>query len=1628
MTGSSSTQTTKEIRGWNFRPIMAEALLAMVVALVAAFCAWWVLFPLGSSSRPFNWSPPGRCISMAAGYVMPIPPPGEQIPELDAYLNQDVSTFDLSLLPEPIASERYGYFSPTMHFYLEHCVALAYRLFGVSRWSILVLCGFLHVLCAVILYGVFRLGMGRVLSFAGGILNAASPSYLTMCSEVRDYGKAPWILAVILILGILIRFRHGGKGLLAYSAVLGTIMGIGIGFRQDVLIGLPAALVVVLAIARVNGPRAVLWRLSASVSMVLLFTAVGLPVLTAKEDESVAGHTLLQGLASENEQMMAFGDASYEFNMTEFDPYCVALAQSYAKRTENLQGVVLDRSPAYGRVSLRMFLDIAALCPADQFSRGLAALVVTPRLLISSWAGRYPARPESDQLNRLIMLHTPIDDVVVRYALPCVVLGFVFLGMYNLRVALGVAFLFAFFGAYPSLLYVYRHAFHLSFIPYWFAGFCLSFLGQGIRNVLLRRKRCSTPEEEPATHLLKRLGRGLGFVLVSALLALGVLGALLMVQRANLVKMVARYANAQLEPLTVEQVKTNGGVLFSLPTSISEMQGKPILAPGDTASDYIVAVFRGPHPAIGARILYDERYLADFSQDVTIPSGDGLRFYFPALEGRWDGDAARFRGLLVPNEAADQVEGLYRVVDSEKFRLWPFLMLPDKMGDFVWSKKGPLEKTLLAVPLELKNVFGWSGESVLDGYLKLARQYPSHLPFIRRAFGLAAQSGKLDEVKRVWETVLRNKPGKLSEGNAFVGCLDGDTVFTPAEVRWLLRALKDRWTPPPKQITARNDALLIEQGANLARQGNFDAARAAFRTVVDNDPGNVFAHQALSDLYLAAGDFEGLEREWRDVLHVHPGRAQAYHYLAMALDNQGDAEGAITAYERALILGPCNLATKGELARIRNDLARDLLAEAHELADSGNYEEALRLFKRLRETQATDPGPSPAEAYTLVQAGRAEEAKAAFREMIEHAPDDYVAYESLSQLYLSAGDLSGLKEEWRAAVQKYPDRAWAHFSLGLALENQGDLDGAIQAYEATLRQEPQAATIQEALARTLQAKTRILSDSGNDEEARRLFERLRETQATAPGQSPPEVDTPVKEEQTEEAKAAYREIIDHAPHGYEAYDALSELYLTTGDLRGLEEEWRTAVKKNPDRALAHFSLGLALERQDKLDGAIRAYEDALRKEPQATGTREALMRALQSKINQLTTSGKTDELNKVRQRLQSLVDPAPATPKAVEENAGTEQVQEEGKAALSAAQADNGGVYPLWRGTAIPSDPEAIPLAEGMEHRTVHDARQSDYKFLHGAAIICYQGTFFADWANSPMDENFPRETLQGRRATDPLGTWSALEVIGPGFDGPERHSHGIFLPHDGRLWAFAARFGVGAAGKHFPGLKAEAFVLNEAGDHWDSQGIAMDNCWPYDQPVRMVDGNYITGGQDKDGLPVVAISHGYDVTQWDTVAIPYPPELEPSFAETTVWAEGQQVLAVIRGGGGVAWCATSDDCGRTWAQAMPSNYPMPRAKAYLGKLSTGQLYLLANYQNRDTLVVSVGRPGEMALSAMWRIRAGPSEPPRFEGRAKSKQWSYPYGYEHEGKLYVVYSIGKEDCGLSVIPIRALAVEAAKNP
>ncbi len=372
--------------------------------------------------------------------------------------------------------------------------------------------------------------------------------------------------------------------------------------------------------------------------------------------------------------------------------------------------------------------------------------------------------------------------------------------------------------------------------------------------------------------------------------------------------------------------------------------------------------------------------------------------------------------------------------------------------------------------------------------------------------------------------------------------------------------------------------------------------------------------------------------------------------------------------------------------------------------------------------------------------------------------------------------------------------------------------------------------------------------------------------------------------------------------------------------------------------------------------------------------------------------------------------------------------------------AEDAAVFPLWDpATPVPTASEAS-LLEGVRFAVIkkHEPTADGYHWLHGLALAWHQDILYAFWGHNKSEENTPSEVAQGRHSMDGGNTWSPVWMLAPNV-GHEGRSHGVLLSHNGVLWAFLARFGAG-----YGGLKTEAFRLvnaplsQEDGDViWESTGIAVDDFWPCDRPVRMDDGNWImAGARIPDGpgraFPAVAISHGEDFTRWDKVAMPVPDDFLDIWGETTTLVEAQEVTAIVRAGGTLdhALVSASRDFGRTWSPLQRSNLPMPGTKAYAGWLSTGQRYVIGTFTRdhgrlRHPLTIAVSRPGEKQFSKLFRIRddimsGGPGE------SVRGCALSYPYAVEHEGCLYVAYSNdggrGKNlnSAEMAVIPLASL--------
>ena len=383
---------------------------------------------------------------------------------------------------------------------------------------------------------------------------------------------------------------------------------------------------------------------------------------------------------------------------------------------------------------------------------------------------------------------------------------------------------------------------------------------------------------------------------------------------------------------------------------------------------------------------------------------------------------------------------------------------------------------------------------------------------------------------------------------------------------------------------------------------------------------------------------------------------------------------------------------------------------------------------------------------------------------------------------------------------------------------------------------------------------------------------------------------------------------------------------------------------------------------------------------------------------------------------------------------------------VSSAANATSAPFTLWDPTTpVPASSE-IPQLEDVRFSMIkrRQPKLDGFDWLHGVALSWHKGTLFSSFGHNKGIENTPTEINQGRRSSDHGRSWSPVELIAP-TDGPDCRSHGVFLSHGGTLWLFLGRFGNDLEGRKYARLKTEAFVLHEPTDTWVSRGKVADTFWPCDEPLPTKDGNWIMGGMRIHPLnpgpgmsakPAVAVSHGGDLTRWDTIEIPAPEDLQKIWGETTVLVDGNHVLAVARGASGQlcnALVSTSQDGGRTWTTLRRSNLPMTNSKAYGGTLSNGQRFLIGTmYQGvtgqRAPLTIAVTRPGEKTFCRIWRIR-GAIRPEA--GEKQDHRVAYPYAIEHDGQLYVGYSTGlggnRNNGELAVFSISSLSVARASD-
>ena len=692
-------------------PLVAEAVAWAAVAVAGGLSSWGLLEQFGNTTDTrfgvvmFPFRAP---IMIAAGHGMRDIDTG-RFPNLHDFYSLRTPDFDLSEIPEDYAGSPVSNSYCLMHYHLMRAMGLVWRVLGVSRRSLNVLAMLLFVLLMAAFHGLFRLAMGRALALGFVVWLSVSPALLLVCPSIRDFSKAPFLIAAVAALGYLVHHEHSRRVFLAGAAVAGMITGIGFGFRQDVGLAVPLAMAVLVGLAPVPGKKKGLLRLASVVLFLGAFVVLGWKPIqgTRLDNGSASAQAFVQGVSRNAESRLDFGQASYIHHYSMSDPTDFSVINTYARRTGNTDPMPGHFCPAYGKAGHELAQEYWTNWTGDMVARALAALWALPQTAALArhknilWAFHH-----NGGARQVLEARSMWHDSFARFALigtwPLVVVALALLFVSNPRLALFFGVLFGFFGAYPGLLYDFRHVFHLAFVPYWALGVVLS---QGI--LLIRKAR---KESGYARMAMRRVGGFAAIAIGAGIVLLGLQTVTRVWQDARMNALVDAYTEAALDVVPFRTIENSGGTLIQPAAPLPNLEQAPALGPAGAVGEYLVLEFDSPSQPVSLRIVYDQDR-TDFTREIALPAvrsgADGtFRFFFPVYEvSLWcpeshnhkPGERCRmgqFAGIEVQQEVLESIRGLYRVRDSADFRIWPYIVLPREKADFIPHKTGPLDRWL----------------------------------------------------------------------------------------------------------------------------------------------------------------------------------------------------------------------------------------------------------------------------------------------------------------------------------------------------------------------------------------------------------------------------------------------------------------------------------------------------------------------------------------------------------------------------------------------------------------------------------------------------------------------------------------------------------------------------------------------------------------------------------------------------------------------------------------------------------------------------------------------------------------------------------------------------------------------
>ncbi len=693
-----------------------DVTLALLIFVTAASIGMTYLETWGG--RPTFWQVLfGPGVMWACGHEYRNPALDE-VPGFEAFIRARSECFSCENIPEDVETAPPGpRFDPALeweryfperdlmsmvpyqhfHLYLIGAVALCWRLFGVCWSAVNPLLAVMYGATVAVGYGLFRLGMRRRLALLCALLFAVAPLHLQQLPHYRDYAKAPFVLAGILILSVPVVKPLGRNSRLALAGLAGGVAGFGLGFRPDIQIVLPAFLVVV-ALFLPEGPfKGIRVKILMTAVCATTYIAVSWPVLIALRSGSNVSHWTLLGLFAFCDARLGVASPLYDFGAPYMDFYSRTVLQSYAQRVHGYTERLFISTPEYEMIGRAYLWEIVKRFPADIVLRAYAAVL---RVLDEL---RVPANnPAPRGITSPLLVWACRARVFVLSALVgsgryYTGLALALVGSQSLRLGFFALFMLLYFAGYTGIQFNLRHCFHLQFISLWVLGF----LAQRLADLVMRyrdpkagvalRESCFGPGwwcwwRSP------RVRRAFLFVFVAAAAMLLPLVSLRVYQEHSVSELIEKTSRAPVEPIAFETEIVEGNTARVVLPALDKLEPVPPESQDcPVMTQYLLLKFADdPRPEINMTLRYeasDPNY--DFTRwNLVLPASDvekgkaaqaHARAFVPMFKLTTDAYPRvnqEFVGIEMNCDDLKYLRGVYRLTDLRGLPLLLNLTLP----------------------------------------------------------------------------------------------------------------------------------------------------------------------------------------------------------------------------------------------------------------------------------------------------------------------------------------------------------------------------------------------------------------------------------------------------------------------------------------------------------------------------------------------------------------------------------------------------------------------------------------------------------------------------------------------------------------------------------------------------------------------------------------------------------------------------------------------------------------------------------------------------------------------------------------------------------------------------------------